>query len=321
MRWRKLLVLSMWLFAGSTNGSAQDVVARISADTNRILIGKPIRLNLQLSQPKSLNIEWPVFTDSLGGMEILQYFPPDTMKVDDPNILLRSQTITVTSFDSGGYVIPSIVFNYKVAGVSKDIVIETDPLSIEVYSVPVDTTLDIRDIRPVEKAPFDPMWIIWALLAYHVLLILIALVVWYLNKRNAVGEVVNAPVVARIPAHIIALEALTTLEGERVWQNGQVKLYYTRLTDILRQYIERRWLVNAMELTSDEILEHGFVNTIDKLNKEELERVLRLADLVKFAKWQATPGENEWSMQLSLKFVSDTAFVENVNNNNTLSEA
>jgi hypothetical protein len=75
----------------------------------------------------------------------------------------------------------------------------------------------------------------------------------------------------------------------------------------VRIYIEERWMVGAQELTTDEILNHGFLRLIDPPSKDDLEKILRLADLVKFAKWEAISSECELSMQLAVKFVKDTS--------------
>lgn len=306
----KLILLYLLMILPGRLVLAQEVAASLSIDTNKILIGKPVTVLLQMSQPKSLSINWPLFTDSMGQMEILQVMPVDTLKIDEDGILLRSQTITVTSFDSGTFILPEVIFNYKLPGNEKLLMVATDPLRIEVFTVPVDTTAEIRDIRPVEKAPFDPMIIIWALLAYHALLLLIALVIWYIQRKSGkTTEVSSAPVI-KIPAHVVALEALTKLEEDRIWQNGNHKLYHTRLTDIVRVYIEQRWGVGALELTTDEILGNSFVVTLEKQNVEELERLLRMADLVKFAKMIPTAAENESALQLANKFVRNTAMAD-----------
>lgn len=316
----KALLLLLLLFSGTQKMKAQDVVASLSIDTNAILIGKPVTVLVQLSQPKSMSINWPLFTDSMGQLEILQVMPVDTVKIEDENIVLRSQTITITSFDSGTFVIPEIVFQYKLPSSEKLLSAATDPLSIQVFTVPVDTTAEIMDIRPVEDAPFDPMILVWIVLIYHAVLVLIGLAVWYIRRKNKSTEVTDQQPAFFLPAHIIALDALADLEGEKLWQKGLQKVYFTRLTDILRLYIQHRWMIGAPELTTDEILSNSFVMTLDKASLEELERVLRLADLVKFAKMQPTSVENEDMMRLSMKFVSDTALPE-LENTKTLKEA
>jgi len=298
-------LISLLVF--SIASAQQDVVARLSVDTNKILIGQPVQVILQVSQPKNVQINWPLIVDSMGKLEILKIFPLDTMLVEDPNVLLRSQTFQVTSFDSGLYKIPEVYFDYKQNNSDKTFSTYTDPIFIEVFTVPVDTTLDIRDIQPIMPAPADLTWLLWVLIGYHLLMLLIAFVVWKSRKKTSEEkEEIVAPVVL-IPPHITAIDALKALESEKLWQERKMKLYFTRLTDILRVYIDEKWRVGAQELTTDEIIHHGFLALIDPSCKMDLERILRLADLVKFAKWEAIASECELSMSLSYKFVKYTS--------------
>ncbi|MBL7923006.1 MAG: hypothetical protein JNL88_02290 [Bacteroidia bacterium] len=310
MRPRLILGLFLAFLLSNFNLKAQEVVARLSADTTKMLIGQPLRIDLQLSQARSVDVSWPIIIDSMGSFEILEMLPVDTLPVDDPQLLLRSQSFVVSAYDSGVFTIPEITFRYKLPGQDKLQEVLTDPLSIQVFTVPVDTTADIRDIRPIEAAPFDPRWIFWIILGYHALLLITALVIWWIRRRKMEQPVPQTGPVVLTPPHLTALEALSALEEEKVWQQGHIKLYFTRLTDILRVYMDKRWMVGALELTSDEILGHGFLATVNPGNREELERILRLADLVKFARMQALGTECEWVMQLARKFVKETALLE-----------
>lgn len=300
---RPALVLLAWISA-SLALHAQQVVPSLSVDTNRMLIGRQLKVQIQLSQPKNLQVDWPVFQDTIGGMEIIAIQPPDTFKVEDPSLLLRSQTLIVSSFDSGRVMIPPVSFNYRLPGNDKVQTVETDPLFVDVFPVPVDTTKAIRDIRPVEDAPFDYLLLLWP-----AVLLLLAAIAWYSYRRwkKRPVAVTELPPVQVRPAHVTALEELDKLNQERIWQQGQFKLYHTRLTDILRVYIEQRWLVSALESTTDEILGHGFFSSLKVETGEQLERVLRLADLVKFAKMQPLSSDNELAMQLAVSFVKETS--------------
>lgn len=286
--------------------AAQDVVARVTIDSSVALIGQPVRLVLQLSQPKNISVNWPLFIDSLGGIEIWKYDQVDTMEVEDESLLLRSQTLYLTSYDSGVFIVPPIEFKYPANNGKGELVASTDPIQITFNTVPVDTTQDIRDIRNVEAAPFDYRIILYGVIAFHLLLLIVALLVWAFQKKKVSQQTIES-VKLKVSPHIEALEALVLLEEERVWQAGRIKEYYTRLTEILRVYVERRWGFGTLELTSDEILSHAAISSLDAGIREDLERVLRLSDLVKFARWQAIPSENEWAMQLAQKFVRNTA--------------
>jgi hypothetical protein len=108
------------------------------------------------------------------------------------------------------------------------------------------------------------------------------------------------------PAHELALEGLRRIESEKLWQQGFTKKYFSELSDVLRQYIERRFLFNAMEQTTDEILGHFDRTSLHEEEKEKLSDILHLADMVKFAKAISLPSENERSMQMSYDFVNNT---------------
>lgn len=298
-----LKVLFVGLILISQFVRAQDVAARLESDTTRIRIGESLTLRLQLSQPKGLDISWPSWLDSLAGAEILHVSDVDTPVTNDEAVLLRSQSVVVTSFDSGSLLFLPIQFNYTKPD-GKRIRFETDPLSVEVIPVQVDTTQAFRDIKGNVSVPFDylmiAMWISGG--------VILTLVLWWLYRRfkNKVEiKESDNPIVA-IPSDMRALEELKRLDEEKVWQSGDQKGYHTRLTDILRTYIHERYDVNAPELTTDDLVGHSLVRSLPASSRESLERILRLADLVKFAKYDSLPDECVWAMGAAEAFVTAT---------------
>jgi len=113
-------------------------------------------------------------------------------------------------------------------------------------------------------------------------------------------------VVPKRPPHETALEELKKLEGERLWQQGLVKQYHSRLTDIVRTYIEHRFGIIAMEMTTGEIMQSVRNMHFESTSAEKLSHILTLADMVKFAKLQPLPGENEMCMQHAYEFINAT---------------
>ena len=120
----------------------------------------------------------------------------------------------------------------------------------------------------------------------------------------------------KIPPHIVALEELQKLDKEKLWQNGFIKEYHTRLTDIVRNYLEGCFSVQAIEMTTGEIIDAVKVKDIDSKLVQDLEKLLELADLVKFAKFHPLPDENSLLMKLSIEFVNNTIPKNNGNANN-----
>jgi len=110
-----------------------------------------------------------------------------------------------------------------------------------------------------------------------------------------------------LPPYVVALSQLDKIKQEKPWQQGRSKEYHTELTDIVREYIERVFNINSMEMTSEEILEHlKNLKVEQKIAYTGLKQILQLADLVKFAKWNATPDEHELSLTNAYLFVNHT---------------
>jgi len=145
-------------------------------------------------------------------------------------------------------------------------------------------------------------------------IILLILLIYFINryyKNKPVPPLVEPP---PIPAHIIALEKLDKLKAEMLWQNGKLKQYHSQLTDIVRDYIERRFYLPALEQTTEEII-FSFRNVaVDKESMGKLKQILILADLVKFAKELPLPNENEISMTNAYDFVNGTKKDEEILN-------
>lgn len=309
--WVVFIVLLTGLVPTSTSIFAQEVAAQLETDTSQIRIGEALTLRLQLSQPKGLDIPWPSWLDSLAKVEILKVSEVDTPQTNDDAVLLRSQTVVVTSFDSGSLQFPPVQFSYvKTDG--KKVLFETDPLSVQVSTVEVDTSQAFRDIKGNVTVPWDYRLIVMWIAG----LLLLAVLFFWLYRRFAKKKVAKIPVetVVAIAPDVRALEELRLLDESRVWQSGDQKGYHTRLTDILRTYIFERYQVNAPELTTDDLVGHSLVRTLPAAEQENLERILRLADLVKFAKYTSLPDECQWTMSAATSFVSATRIrVENLN--------
>jgi hypothetical protein len=147
------------------------------------------------------------------------------------------------------------------------------------------------------------MYVVYGALAAIIAIIIIIIIIRRMRKVEMPLVIEDAP---KIPAHITALEKLEKLKEQKLWQEGKIKLYYSSMTDILREYIENRFRIQAMEQTTDEIL-FGFRNAaVDEESKTKLKQVLTLADLVKFAKEQPLPDENETSLKNVYDFVNGT---------------
>lgn len=301
--------LLMLLSVGAT---AQNVRATATLDSNSIVIGQQRKLQLSVEyradKGQHISVHFPELSDTIRKeVEIVSQSKIDTViSKSDPFLFRLNKTLYITSFDSGYWAMPP--FRFTVNNDTNAIL--TDALLLQVSTVSVDTTQAIKDIKGVYAQSYtfmdwlrDHIYVVYITIAAILLLIVAIYFIRRYMKRPAPIVVVEAPKVA---AHIVALGKLEQLRGEKLWQEGKIKLYYSSLTDILREYIENRFKIPALEQTTDEIL-YGFRNVaIDEESKMKLKQVLVLADLVKFAKEQPIATENEQSIGNVYDFVNGT---------------
>lgn len=286
-----------------------------SIDSVQMFIGEQAKLSIQAVQPHDYVLQFPLFSDTVvSSLELVATLKPDTVLLDDERLQVTNNYI-VTSFDS------ALVYHPGFKVLAGEEVYLTNPISIKIVDMPVDTTQQaITDIKNVYQPPID--WMFYLTIAGYILLaiLLLALTIYLINKylksrNNAEIEPEPEPIDPR-KAHEIAYEELDALRQKQLWQNQQFKIYYTELTEILRRYISNRYAIDAMEQTSDDIVTEFRRNKELKEKKEEiklLSDVLQVADLVKFAKWQPLPDECERSFHQVTDFIDKTKEVETEN--------
>ncbi|MDD2559267.1 MAG: hypothetical protein PHE04_01175 [Bacteroidales bacterium] len=289
----------------------QDIVVEASLDSSLIWIGNPTTMRLSVSAPRDVPVEFPAFESDtiVQGIQVLRQSPVDTVLLDNDRLRLRKYYL-LTSFDAALYYIPPI--QLKAGGKNY----ESGHLSLKVISFEVDTaSMELFDIKGIEKPPF----VIWdyALPIGLVLgIALLLLLTYYLYKRfyksGGVKEAEPDPELL-LPPHVAALQALDRIKSEKIWTEGKYKLFYTQLTDVLRKYMERRFEISAMELSSSEILDFFRKNRDAQPIYEALKQLLMLADFVKFAKFQPLESENQKALNHAYDFVDKTKPEEPLN--------
>jgi len=309
----KSYLLAIFILFICADSFGQEVKATAKLDTNVISIGDQIKLHLKVQHPSDLLFNWAAPPDSLGKIEILESSKIDTLGKKDSSVITQTQTITITSFDSGFYAIPPFIFHYKKGKDTTDYIAETEPILLTVNTIQVDTTKAFKDIKGPLDTPYNfaEFWAQykWYVLSCLVLLLIILGVWYYLTHRKKVVPVVVEKVITR-PAHEIAIEELKKVEAEKLWQQGFLKQYYSSVSDIIRAYIEHRFQIIAMELTTDEIVSQFNSRPINPQAKEKLIHLLRLSDLVKFAKVQPLPNEHDLCLADAYDFVNLTMVVQ-----------
>ncbi len=304
----KIIISSiLFIFIIIASAGSQEVNVKSAFDTSRIFIGDQVYFTVTLEKPAALNLNLSQFRDTLTGkIEILSGPVRDSSVINDTRIRIVDKYL-VTSFDSGFYQVPPAFAEMKDGNILKRYFSDYAPLEVSRVKVtPPDTAAKIFDIIKPYRAPVTAGEILpWFLLA-----LIITAAVWWLrryirNRRLSKPEVMA--VVNPDPAHVIAFRELEKLNEEKLWQKGEIKLYHTRLTEILRQYLENRFNVYSLELTTEEtlnaLLKTGFKNDSSYML---VKTVLTIADLVKFAKFKPEPADNELYFQYAWDFVKVT---------------
>ena len=291
------------------------IVVSASIDSTMLMLGDQTDLHLQVTHDATEQVQMPVFGETLqDGIEIVDRTGIDSVTLPDGRLQL-TQNLTLTSFKDSLFSIEPI------AVASGEDTFWTESMALNVIQpFEVDSSLAITDIKDIEKAPIWWWGIIrWILLAVG-LLLLIDLAFWlwrWYEKHHQPAEETIDPELLR-PADEVALEKLDEIKAAKIWKDGKVKEYQTELTDVVREYIGRRFDVHSTEKTSDETLRE-MKPLIDKDLFARLKSMLQLADLVKFAKWHTTPDENEQALTTAYDFVNQTKEVINNETDSTVS--
>ena len=274
----KLYTFLLLLFAVAVFGQQKRL--ETSIDSTKIKIGSQFNLTLKATVDSTSAVGFPE-GKTFGQLEVLESYPTDTIKKGALYELIKKYGLT--QFDSGRYVVPGLPV------IIDGEPFQSDSLAIEVTNVKVDTLKQkMYDIKDVATADSKMSWL-WLYILLGLAAIGAAGFFAYRYFKNRKVEPKQAPVVFKSPIEKATIQ-LRNLENKELLQKGAIKDYYSELTDIARTYIEEAIHVPAMESTTSELIEamrQAVMRKRMSLSREtfeELERVLRTADMVKFAK-------------------------------------
>lgn len=315
------ILLPLFLLISITHQSfAQRASVQASVQPAEIQIGEQALINLKVIAPKDKIVQFPVYQkEIIPGLEVLTMLPPDT--VIENNVATMNFKYVVTSFDSTLYYIPNMpVFdgtdtlysNSFGLKVTSPVLKDSTVAYLEKMNTGQTDSIDFRqlqlnDIKPVQKPAFvwtDYLWILWIVLGLILLLLLIGLIIVLVLRKKNKGYFFTPPQV--LPPHVRALQELDKLKAGKIWQQDREKEYYTKITDILRIYMFERYRINAMEMTSGEILAEIRKRLDEDSVYNNLVQILSVADRVKFAKHKPYMDENDLSLINAYFFVNQT---------------
>ncbi len=290
----------------STVASAQVDTTRFSRlSRDSILIGDQVELILDLQMNEGEGFLIAAQSEQLvPGVETIKGMTVDTLSVKKGKIDIQAH-MTITSFDSGSYVLPPMLALIQNSRGEIDSLLYRGP-ELYVNTIPIDTaTYEIKDIKgqigyPLTFKEVLP-WLLLALLLAALVYLIIRLVKARRNNLTLFGKPVQ-----KDPAHIVALRDLEKIRKQKLWQNNKQKQFYTAVTDTLRYYISERFGIVTMERPSGEMLEDLKKQDIEGSTYDKIEKLFGRADLVKFAKYEATAEENEETIPDAVQFVNST---------------
>jgi hypothetical protein len=303
---RASLVLLSWAIAAEQAWCGVSIESR--AEPTTIRIGDVVRYTIAVTHDEATIVQLPSPGENLGAFEIRDFDLFKPRKVDGQ--VREEAEYLISTFDVGEFVIPPVRVLYRARGDSSWHELRSQPITIRVESLNPDIHGDIRDIKAPLSMPYE-----WRRLLYRLALVLVLLAVagaavyLYMRYRRGAG-LLPVRVEPPRPAHEVALEELDALFHSDLFERGEMKLLHIRLSEILRKYIQGRFEVPALDMTTTEILEAFSDGQLPGSSRTTLQEFLQACDLVKFAKYQPTRDEVERTFRLAYEFVEGTRPVE-----------
>lgn len=292
------IVLLFILLVSVVHADGIEVTASVNKHT--AYIGDKIDYTVTIIYDSTITLIPPGVGANLGQFDVQNYKVEDEKTLDDGR---RQQKLwfRMMTFTTGDYVIPPLPIEYMTADSTKQ-VISSDPIKITIKSVLAEgTPKDSLIVNVLKKqASLESGWPLWLILTVSGAgLLIIALGIWWwVKKRLAKEEVYVDP----RPSWEIAFADLVLLKEKQYIQDGELKLFYIELTEIIRRYLGRKFEFEAVELTTSEIDEYLDDIDFDRNFQKELISFLQHADLVKFAKFvpPAEQPDKDWQTAYSL---------------------
>ncbi len=281
---------------------SQIVRLNLGLKKDTIMIGKRTELFLDIRKDKDVVLSSFPLKDSLvNEIEIL-----DSVRTSGPDSLqLRLQ---ISSFTPGNYIIPPIPLVFAFNSLADTLYSQS--LLLTVVSPQIDSLAEIKDIKPPLNLPFKLKEILPETVIIIGILVIIAVIIFMIIRQLRKKKITEIKEM-ELPAHIIALRELDKLKKEKAWQKDNLKEYYSRLSDIIRIYLENRFGIPAMEYVSSETIA-SFRKAIlpGELLPGMLEGILQTADMVKFAKGDPLPSENLENLDNAYMIIEKTKIEE-----------
>lgn len=302
------ILLSFLFITGSIFAQNKPVKVFATTDTTEYTVGDYIEYQLKLSHDKNVEVVLPAIQDSVKKLTYIKQLP--VIKSELNGKVSELHRFIFAGYDSADVTIPSYTIQYKFKNDNKVHSLTVNPVDIAVRTMDIDPKAGIRDVKSPIKIPLD-----WLFIFLIVLIILVLASGGYFGyryyKKKHMPKGIQK-VIIKIPPYKIALEELDKLENAKLWQQGKIKDYHSRITNIIRKYFGERFRFNALEMPSSEVLKNLSSKSEAGNIFNDTRSFFENADLVKFAKFKPMPSVNDEMMKQAYKIVRDTKSKERV---------
>lgn len=313
-----LKYFAVFVFAAVCHSrSFADVKVTAALDSASMLMGRVDTLRLFVERDADRQGVFPLFNKmNQGGYvtligDTVELGMPrmDTVKREGSRIV-ECFVVPVQVFDSGFYRLPPFIY------LSASDSVVSNPVDLTVIPVKVgenEAISDYQDITdPSDRSFWDwmPDWLYDLWWMWLLLIIAIVAAIYFGRKYHKTGKFITLPEKPQPKPWTVALQHLERLKDKNLWENGMEKEYFTQLTDILRDYLFKRFGINAMEMTSRQIMQTLADQADVKEKRGYMRKILDIADFVKFAKVRPLPADNVAAYENAVNFVKETIPVE-----------
>lgn len=305
-----LIILTIFLFGLSKtelNAANGKISLEARVDKNKIKIGDLIQYSIIVARDENVNVEMPDLGANLGAFEIRNYNDLDPEKENGE--IIQRREYTISTYDVGDYEIPPVTVRYSVG---KDTVwkeLTTETIKITVESLKPSEAGDIRDIKPPLEIELDWMRIMRFVVAGLIIVLIGILIFFYFKRRKEGKSLLPHREKPKRPPHEIALEELEQLLQEQLLEKGEIKQFYIRISEIIRRYVEGRFFIVAIEMTTAQLIDTMIEAEVEKEDVQLVEDFLMQCDLVKFAKYIPTSEEHQKVIDQAFEIVNKTKII------------
>ncbi len=292
------------IFALKLNvSSCQEI--KVSLSPQEVMIGDHLQLKLEAKNTKTI---FPVIADStIAGFRLIESYLPDTL-YSGVNVLI-SRRFLITCFEDSIKEFPALAYSNPSNGIAF-----TKPINILVKSPELDSNSVMKPMKGIIQIPLSREEI-YGYLIWSFIILFCMIISYFLFVKYVLNETIFDKGIREENLHVKALKGLKEIENLQLWQKGEIKEYYDKISDIVRFYLEKRFEVKALEKTTNEILiAIANIDMPDSI-KANIEEILRLADLAKFAKASPDRSSNLAILKHAYDFVQNTQKSYDANKN------